>query len=122
MKSSAATVAVPRERRHVQRLDGLRATPAKAVQKIDLGSWKAQIGRAIARCFSLAGLSQKEAAALLERDQSQIARWTDGEDRPQLDALFAVAILRKPLIHALAELADDVLIETVIRMENGGRR
>lgn len=78
--------------------------------------WRQQIGRAIERAFSLAGITQKQAAGLIERDQAQVARWIGGVDRPQLDAIFAVEELRQPLIQALAELAGNVVVETVVRM------
>lgn len=78
-----------------------------------------QFGRAIARCFALAGLSQKEVAGLIDRDHAQIARWVSGAERPQIDTLFAVAQFRRPLIIALAELAGtDVDIATVITVRS----
>ena len=117
----AATLPIPAPARHVERLDGLRPAMAKAVQKKDLHVWREQIGRVITRVWSLAGLSQKEAAALIDRDQAQVGRWERGEDRPQFDAIFAVPSLRRPLIQALAELADDVIVETVVRMRRDGR-
>lgn len=63
------------------------------------------IGRVVQRCFALAGISQKEAAALVNRDPAQVARWISGAERPQMDALLAVESLRQPLVIALAELA-----------------
>jgi len=87
---------------------------AKALKKVE-APWREQIGRAISRCCALAGVSQKEAAALLDRDQAQIARWIAGTERPQMDAVFAVPVLRVALVLALAELAGDgVDVQTVI--------
>lgn len=78
---------------------------AKAVNKIENG-WKAQMGKAVQRALSLAGLSQKEGWALLgHNDGAQLNRWIHGQERPQFDALFAVESLRQPLVVALAELA-----------------
>lgn len=89
---------------------------AKVVKKIEDG-WRERIGCAIQRCFSLAGRTQKEAAALVDRDPAQVQRWIAGTERPQLDALFAVDELRGPLVVALSELAGDhVEIETVVRI------
>lgn len=76
---------------------------AKAVHKVET-DWREQLGASVSRCFALAGLSQKEAAALIGRDTAQIARWVNGQERPQFDAIFAVAQLRQPLVVALAEL------------------
>ena len=78
---------------------------AKADLKSLEADFKAQIGRAIQRAFSLAGLTQKEAAGKVNRDAAQIARWIAGTERPQMDALFAVEELRWPLIQCLAALA-----------------
>ena len=72
---------------------------------IETRDFRAEIGRAVQRAFSLAGLSQKEVAYLIDRDTAQIARWIAGTERPQFDALFAVAQLREPLCVALAQMA-----------------
>jgi hypothetical protein len=64
-----------------------------------------ELGRVIERTFELAGLSQKEAAALLERDQAQIARWIAGTERPQLESIYATPTLRARLLLAMAEQA-----------------
>jgi transcriptional regulator with XRE-family HTH domain len=89
---------------------------AKAVRKID-PAWKTEIGHAFQRCLALAGLSEKEAAALLDRDTGQIARWASGEDRPLFDVIFAVDQLRGPMVIALAELdRQRVEVETTIHI------
>ena len=107
---------------HRERLETLRPTPAKAHTKSETSDWRGAIAFAVQRCFDLSGVSQKEAAALLERDHSQVARWMNGDERPLLDALFAVDLFRKNLIIALAELANVGLeIETVIRIRRAAR-
>ena len=89
---------------------------AKALNKIE-PDWRGQLGGVVQRCFSLAGLSQKEASALLDRDPAQVARWVNGQERPQFDALLSVEVLRSPLVIALAEIAGHgVEIETTVRM------
>jgi len=100
---------------HLDTLENLRPAMAKADLKKVEPSWRTQIGRAIQRCFALAGLTQKEAAAKVDRDQAQVARWCSGAERAQFDALFAVEELRGPLVVALAELAG-VEVDTVIRV------
>ena len=73
------------------------------------------LGRVVRLCFEIAGLSQKEAAARVNRDQAQVARWISGDERAQVDTLLAVDALRQPLLLALAELAGDgVAVETTI--------
>lgn len=90
---------------------------AKADLK-NLAPWRAHVGGAIQRALALAGLSQKEGWVLLgHKDGSQLNRWIAGQERPQFDALFAVAALRQPLVIALSEIAGEgVEIVTEIRV------
>lgn len=88
---------------------------AKADLKKNEMPWREQIGRAIERCFSLAGLSQKEASALLDRDPAQVARWVSAAERPQLDALLSIDQFRQPLIQALSECAG-AEVEVTVRL------
>jgi hypothetical protein len=98
----------------LDRLESVQPAMAKADLK-NVERWRELMGAAVRRCFSLAGVSQKEAAGLLDRDQAQVARWISGAERPQFDALFAAESLRQPLLLALAELAG-VEVETVVRV------
>lgn len=74
---------------------------------------KAQIGRVVANALAMLGWSQKEAAARMDRDPAQVARWIAGTERPQLDALWALEELRWPLVQCLARLdaANEVVVE-----------
>ena len=101
--------------RHRISLENVRPAMAKADLKNLEADFKAQIGRAIQRAFSLAGLTQKEAAAALGRDVAQVSRWIAGTERPQMDALFAVEALRWPLIQCLAQLDEQNEVVTAIR-------
>jgi DNA-binding transcriptional regulator YiaG len=102
---------------HVLKTDGPRKM-AKAVlpeiRKTDLDDWKEQIGGAIRKVRG--ALSLKEFADLVDRDDRTIARWEEGKERPQFDAIFAVRELRGPLVIALAELSQTVEVETTIRI------
>lgn len=73
------------------------------------------VGQALKRAFSLLGWSLKEAAAKVGRDERQVARWLNGAERPQLDALFAVEELRQPVVQALSELVG-AEVEVTIRL------
>lgn len=100
---------------HLSRLESCEPSMAKADLK-NIETAAQLIGKAVSRCFALAGVSQKEAAALVGRDPAQVARWISGAERPQMDALFAVEALRQPLVVALAELAGaDVTTHIAIR-------
>lgn len=58
-----------------------------------------------------AGWSLKEFAARLEKatgrewDERQLARWRNGQERPQFDALLAIDELRTPIALAFAVMA-----------------
>lgn len=94
--------------RHHNRFEDARPSMAKADLNKGEEPWRESIGRVVARCFELAGVSQKEAADLLGgRDKAQIARWTSGAERPQFDTIFASEKLRLPLVIALAEQAGE---------------
>ncbi len=101
MASNSALVA---DRDPLQRLEKARPPQAKAdLKKVEQG--RALLGHVVKRCFDFAGVSQKEAAALVDRDQAQIARWIAGTERPQFEAIIAAPTLRLPLAAAMVELA-----------------
>lgn len=75
------------------------------------------IGKAIDRARQLRGWNLDEFAQAVKRDPRQCARWFDGSERAQMDALFAVESLRQPLIVAFAEVAGaGVEVVTEIRV------
>jgi DNA-binding transcriptional regulator YiaG len=95
----------------------------KAMAKADLRKpepWREHVGQAIDRCRLMCGLSLKEFADAVGRDERQVARWMTGTERPQFDALFTVEALRAPLIIALAALAEDAQIVTTISIKRAG--
>jgi len=93
-----------------------RPRMAKAnLPKTETRPWRQEIGRAVLRAMSLRGWSLKELAAAIGRDVRQVGRWTTGEERAQLDALFAVESLRQPLVQALSELAG-ADVEVTVRL------
>lgn len=98
------------------RLDGIRATEAKPLKKLE-EPWRERVGGAIDRAISLAGLTQKEAWVLLNHsDGAQLSRWIAGTERPQFDALFSVEQLQRPLVVSLAKLAG-ITVRTSIEFE-----
>ena len=86
-----------------------------SLRKPEAESWRVPVGQAIARVQARSGLSLKEFATAVGRDERQVARWFAGTEHPQLAAIFAVARLRQLLLVALAELAgEQVEITTAI--------
>jgi hypothetical protein len=89
---------------------------AKAVlRNAEMEHWQAQVGGAIERVQERSGLSLKEFAAKVKRNERQVARWFVGKEHPQLAPIFAVPAFRQLLVVALAELAgESVEITTAI--------
>ncbi len=100
------------------RTSGNRTRVAKAGLAAERASdWRVAVGRAIERTRHLCGLSLKEFADKLGRDERQVARWEKGEERPHFDAILAVDALKTALVIAVAELANGVEIETVVTIK-----
>lgn len=101
---------------HRDLLDEPRKRMATAqLKKVDeADEYRQRIGRGIVRMRQIAGLSQKETAALIGRDVAQLARWEAGTERPQFDRFIAVPQLQRALLLAFAEKAPGVAITTHI--------
>jgi ribosome-binding protein aMBF1 (putative translation factor) len=94
-----------------------RPRMAKAnLRKPEPDAWRARVGSAVERTRTLSGLSLKEFADAIGRDERQVARWITAVERPQVDAIFAVESLRGVLVISLAELAHDIEVITEIRI------
>lgn len=113
MGASLAHAAAPR---HLLRSE-MRPKPAKAdLRKAENVEFHAVIGACIDRARLAVGWNLNEFADAVRRDTRQVKRWIDGVERPQFDALFAVAVLRGPLVIELARLSEDIEVETTIRV------
>jgi len=94
-----------------------RGKTAKAdIRKADTEAYYASLGGCIEEVRRVSGLTLKEFAAVIGKDERQIARQIAGADRPQLEAVFAIDRFRGPLVIALAKLAADVDVVTEIRV------
>jgi transcriptional regulator with XRE-family HTH domain len=94
-----------------------KAALAPSPESGDTPEWREKVGRAVDRARQLRGWNLDEFAEAVKRDARQVARWINGTERPQFDAIYAVPSLRQPMVIALCELAGDgVEIETVIRV------
>ncbi len=99
---------------HLLSLEAIRAGDDMARASLRIEDWRSLLGAAIDQAFRVVGWSRKEAAAALDRDPAQIARWIHGTERPQFDTLFAVEALRAPLVIALARLTEGCDVTTHI--------
>lgn len=125
MSSSVAEKVDPRHRLLPKKAD----QPAKADLRIPtMDDFQAQIGACLDAARLACGWTVDELAGHLPppkkggdtRGEKQVRAWIKGEERMQLDAVFAVEELRAPFVIALAKLAakDDsgVVIRTTVEL------
>lgn len=94
-----------------------RAKTAKAdVRKPDSAAYYASLGGCIEEVRNVFGLTLEAFAYELKVNDRQLARQIKGEDRPQLEKVFAVDRFRAPLVIALAKLSAGVEVVTEIRV------
>lgn len=74
-----------------------------------------ELGACLDEARRVVGWTVDELAGHLQRDSKQVGRWLRGEERTQVDAVFAVAPLRGPFVVALAKLAQ-CEVETTVRI------
>ena len=91
-------------------------TAKASIRKPDTETYYASLGGCIEEVRRVSGLSLKEFACEVKKDERQLARQIEGKDRPQLEAVFAIERFRGPLVIALAKLAADVDVVTEIRV------
>ena len=95
-----------------------RPVMAKANVRTPDIDWGFEIGQAIQRAVRRAGFSNKEAAAKVGVDDAEFGKWISGTRRPQLDRMFAVHELQKPLVIELAKLAAGMEVIEEIRVRS----
>jgi hypothetical protein len=66
-------------------------------------------------------MSLKEFAVALGKNESQIRRQIAGEERPQLEVVFAIERFQGPLVISLARLATGVEVDTVLHIRSEKR-
>lgn len=88
------------------------------LRKAETVDYRAEIARLVLSVTGHLGL--KEVAALIKQhtgrtiDERQLARWKDGSERPQFDALCAVPEFQVPIAVGFARIAR-MQVETVVR-------
>lgn len=88
---------------------------AKAsVRKTDTAAFYAELGACIEEVRQQFGLTLKEFAVELGKNESYVRRQIEGSERPQLEIVFAVERFRPVLVIALAKRAAGVHVDTVV--------
>ena len=75
-----------------------------------------QLGCCMDEVRRVCGLDLGQFADALGKDSRQVARQIKGDERPQLDAVFAVAAFRAPLVIALARGVAEIEMFTEMRI------
>lgn len=80
--------------------------------------YKVLVGHVVESARRMRGWTNDELAGQVNRDPRQVAKWQDGRERPQFDALFKIDddLFKNALVIALARLGTSVEIDTVIRL------
>lgn len=96
------------------------------LRKPEVVDFLAEIGRCLFRARSWLGWTLEELAGRMpppsgsdKRDPRQVRRWEQGEERPQVDVIFAVEELREPFVVQLAKLSG-ADVETCARFRKVG--
>ena len=90
---------------------------AKAgIRKAETDVYYASLGACMEEVRHVFGLTLEGFAAELGKNERQVSRQINGQERPQLEAVFAVDRFRAPLVIALAKLAAGVEVVTEIRV------
>lgn len=92
------------------------AVMAKATLRFPQNDYYATLGSCIEEVRRVHGLTLKEFACEVGKHERQIAQQIAGQERPQLEAVFAVERFRGALVIALARLSADVEVTTEIRV------
>jgi ribosome-binding protein aMBF1 (putative translation factor) len=85
------------------------------LRKPDIRDFQAEIGRCLESARNEQGWTLEQLSAALHRDPRQVRRWIAGDERVQLDVVFAVPELREPFVVALAKLARMKVTTTIER-------
>lgn len=109
----ALKVATVESHAHLLRAENGPSLMAKAdLRKAETPDWRVLVGRAVERAQQRRGWSLKEFADAIGRDQRQLARWINGKERPQFDALLAEPTYGPLLVVSLAEIPGSGIVIT----------
>ncbi len=92
-----------------------KAAPA-ALKNLEKEALWAELGKCLVFVCYDAGLSLKEFAAKVGKDEGQLHRQMEGKERPQIEAVFAVPQFRASLVQAMARLTNEIEIFTEIKI------
>lgn len=97
------------------RLPDKAARMAKANSRsADTDAYYKDLGKCMKEVMRVLDLSLEEFAYALKKDDRYIARQLTGEDRPQIEVVFAVERFRAPMVIALAQMSAGVETVTTI--------
>lgn len=87
------------------------------VRKAEKDALWAELGKCLVFVCYDAGLSLKEFSTRIGKDERQVSRQMEGQERPQIEAVFAVPEFRAPLVIAMSRLTNEIEVFTEIRVK-----
>ena len=112
MSGKVASPSTPQQRA----IGEIRPQMVKAVlSKGESADYLKELGECLDFARRMVGWNHDQLADALKRDKKQVGRWMRGEERTQVDQVFAVEALRAPFVIALARVANCCEEETTLR-------
>ena len=90
----------------------------KGIRKAEKNALWIKDGAAMREVQNAFGLTLKEFAAALGRDERQIERQMQGMERPQVEAVRAIQRFEGPMLVAMARRANGVEVDTVVHIRH----
>lgn len=87
-----------------------------ALRSTEKDEFYARLGGCIDEVRCVFRMTLQEFAAALGKDERQVKRQIEGQERPQIEAVFAVERFQGPMVIALARLASGTDVDTVIHV------
>jgi hypothetical protein len=85
------------------------------LEKAALEQYRISNGKAMRRAVQLSGLTLSQFAGEIKKDVSQVSKWFDATEPPQLDPVL-MSPMRAYMLVALAEVTDKCHVTTVIQL------
>lgn len=86
---------------------------SSSLQRMEISEYREWLGKCIARAIQLSTLTLDQFADAIDRDTSQVSKWTRNTEPPQADPILNSS-MRGFLLTAMAERTDCMQVTTVI--------
>lgn len=77
----------------------------------------AAMAQIVADVYDASRMNLDEFAGALGKDPRQVKRWMEADERPQVEAIYAIEDFRPLLLEAMARRTKGIRVSTEIRIE-----